>query len=578
MPFHNHRSIAWIASVVVLFVGSSVVLAQGKAAPELTREQDKLARDFLRGKGAASAEARDALVLKIKTEVERLRAPEAKTFEEWQGLAKLSDARYSLDSTYITGAKDPEARKIVAKTVSDTCKTILAQPVAIQTKINLMAILAEMDEKAAEGELPPDPSNDAFAVLGLYATDQKQPVYLRAIALHGLNRHIGRWWTHASHWDARTKKGIEAKLVEIIVSEPKTALDVNSNAWLQRRAYDCLTTMRSTGDKGGNAVMAAIKHLSDSKTLPSVRMSALDYLTHLNLSDKRFEAINREYLIGLSHFVRSQLVDWYEREDDLLKAKSGAMGGMAGGMGGMGGYGGEGGMMGGGYGGGGYGGGAAGMPGGGGYGGEGGMMGGGYGGEGGMMGGAPGMSNRPRPKDTQTWQVRLARRLINQISQAVHVALDGKPMAEQPVVEGIYPLNAAQLPAELQENIVDLIDAVDSFQSAVNDPLRVRDMTSLLTQAEGQIEEIMDLVKEVPGFLDKYPELIPDDELETATVPTAKPPVDPNAPADPSAPADPNAPADPSAPVDPGAPAGSSAPAGGTAPVATAENATAANN
>lgn len=598
MPFQYHRlqyhrPIAWIASVVVLCTWTSLVLAQAQPPRELTKEQDKLARDFLRGKGAESAEIKDALVLKIKTEVMKLSAPVPQansTFEEWQNLAKLSNARNTFDSSYITGAKNPVARKIVAKTVAESCSAILAQPnVAIQSKINLMALLAEMDEKAAEGENPPDPSGDALKVLFQYANAPQAPVYLRAIALHGMNRHLGRWWSDPTHWNANIKNPVVSLLDGIINSEPKSALDVNSHAWLQRRAYDCLTTIRSPGAKGGSAVIAAIKHLGDSKTLPSVRMSALEYLSHLDLSDKKFEAYNRNYLIGMSHLLRSQLVNWYEREDDTLKSKSGAMGGMAGGMGGYaGGYGGDAGMMGG----------DAGMMGGG-YGGDAGMMGGGgmpgggYGGEGGgygMMGGGEGAyggaGNRPKPKDTQTWQVRLARRHINQISQAVHVALDGKPMADEgiEVVEAVKPISAAQLPADLKEKIVALIEAVDEFQTAVNDPARVRDMTSLLTQAEGTIEEIMDLVKEIPGFLDKYPELTEDDELDSAIDPNAKPqPADPNAPADPSAPVDPNAPADPSAPVDPNAPADPSAPANpsapaGTAPVAAAENATAANN
>ncbi len=550
MHFQNHRSIAWIASLVVLGFASNL-LAQGQAAPELTKEQDKLARDFLRGKVSASEEAKQALALKIRLEVERLSAPEAKTFEEAQSLAKFADMRFTLDSSYITGAKDPVARKIVTKTVAETSQAILAQPVSIQTKINLMAILAEMDETAAEGENPPDPSSDALRVLFAYSGNAQAPVYLRSIALHGLNRQLGRWWSHPTHWPAKTKDQVQDMLVGIVNSEPKSALDITSHVWLQRRAYDCLTTMGSL--KGGPA---ALKHLADSKAIPSLRMSALLYLSRLDLSGAQFESVNRQYLIGTSHFLRSQLVNWFEREDDTLKSKSGGMGGMAGGMGyGGGGYGGEGGpgMMGGA----GYGGGAGGY-GGGGYAG-GGMMGGeggGYPGGGGY--GGMGAAGKPKPKDTQTWQTRLGRRLINQISQTAHVALDGKPMLEEPVVEGVKPLSAAQLPPELQEKIAKLIEAIDEFQLAVNDPLRVRDMTSLLTQAEGHIEEIMDLVKEVPGFLDRYPELIPDDELETA-----------NEPAGNNQPADPNDPADPANPA---------APADGVEPAAPADNATAANN
>jgi hypothetical protein len=529
---------------------------------ELTKDQDRLARDFLRAKISASDEAQRALALKVRLEVERLRLPDAAKFEDAQNLAKLDEMRSTLDSTYISGAKDPVARKIVSKTVAETCAKILAEPVSIQSKINLMAILAEMDETAASGEGPPDPSSDALRVLFQYASSDKVPVHLRSIALYGLNRHLGRWWSHPTHWPEGIKTQVVTTLTSIVNSEPKSALDIASHAWLQRRAYDCLTTIGSMA--GGNA---ALKHLADSKALPSLRLSALQYLSRFDLKDAKFEKQNMAYLIGLSHFLRSQLVEWYEREDDFLRSKAGGMGAMGGGgmggygggeAGGMGGYGGEaGGMMGGGYG-------------GGGYGGEGGMMGGGmpggggYGGEGGGMYG--GAANKPKPKDTQTWQTRLSRRLVNQISQAVHVALDGKPIAEGTIVTEVKPISAAQLPAETTAVISKLIEAVDEFQTAVNDPLRVRDITSLLTQAEGHIEEIMDLVKEVPGFLDRYPELIPDEELETATDP-AQTPV-PAEPTDPGAPADPAAPADPSGPGNP-APAGE-----GAQP---AENSTAAN-
>ncbi len=544
MHFQHHRSIAWIACLVVISAACSV-LAQAPPVAELSKEQDRMARDFLRGKLPASEEAKRAVEMKIRMEVERLRLPEAKSFEDAQNLAKLDDMRNTLDSSFISGAKDPVARKIATKTVAETAARILGEPVSVQTKINLLALLAEMDETAANGDSPPDPSSDALRVLFGVAVNDKSPVYLRAIALYGLNRHLGRWWSHPTHLPANAKKAVLSLTVNILNSEPKSALDESSHAWLQRRAYDCLTT---TGSMAGGS--AALKHLADPKVIPSVRMSALHYLSRFDLSDKRFEAQNAQYLIGLSHFLRSQLVDWYKHEEDTLKAKSGGgMAGMAGGGYGGGGYGGDGGM---GMGGGGYGGGEGGGYGGGaGYGGGmmgGGMMGGGEGGYGGGGGyGGPGTLGKPKPKDTQTWQVRLARRLINQISQSVHVALDGKPMAEENVVEGVKPISAAQLPPETQEKIAKLITAVDDFQLAVNDPMLVRDMNSLQRQAEGYIEEIMDLVKEVPGFLDRYPELIEDEELETANDPAqGSPKADPNdaQPADDVEPAVPAVPAD----------------------------------
>ena len=193
---------------------------------------------------------------------------------------------------------------------------------------------------------------------------------------------------------------------------------------------------------------------------------------------------------------------------------------------------------------------------------DGGMMGGDAGGAG-MMGGGGG--KKSKPIDTQSWQVRLGRRVINQITQATHLALAGVPLPDGKPVAGIKPIKDAQLTAEEQAKLTELVSAIAELQTAVNDPQLVTDMTSLLAQAEGNIEEIMDLVKEVPGFLARYPELAPDDDLPTAEAPGAKRPAatdegqnpapDGQAPANEPAAADGTAPAE-NAAAAPAAPAG----------------------
>ncbi|MEZ6151644.1 MAG: hypothetical protein R3C09_16160 [Pirellulaceae bacterium] len=487
MQFNSHRTSAWVAWLLVVTVAcAGQSQGQGNGEP-LTREQDKLARDFIRGRTSASEEAKGALRLKMKAEVDRLKLPPARTFEEAEALAKLVDTRNNIDATWVTGARDPAARAVAVEALAVYGEMLLSEDVSPQSKVNCMAMLAELDEAGVNGAMPPTPSEKALGVLYKYARNDQVPVYLRAIALHGVNRHIGRWWP-TDKWPDRTKQAIERTMADIVNSEPASPLDVRAHAWMVRRAYDCLKTMESP--IGANS---ALNRLADPKALPSLRLAALEYLSRLDTSgfpeDKK-----SLHLIGLAHFTRSQLVNWYEKEDDTLKAKSGAAaGGMGGGRMDMAMGGGMMDMMGGG------------------------MMGGGRMGSdiGDMLGGSGGR-RRDKPVDTQTWQVRLSRRLINQISQAAHVALDGVALPEGKPVLGVKPLKDAKLSAEEQAKIAKLIEAIELFQTAVNDPQRVRNMVSLLTQAEGNIEEIMDLVKEVPGFLVRYPELVPDEELDSA--------------------------------------------------------------
>lgn len=565
MQFNSHRLSAWAACLS--FAGLLVVswgqpaLGQAPPAGELSREQDKLARDFVRGRAPATEEAKQALRLKMKAEVDRLKFPAAKNFADAEALAKLADTRANIDAMWVSGARDQAAREVAAEALAVYGRQLLAEDVSPQSKINCMAMLAELDEAGITGAGPPTPSAHAFKVLFAYAGNEQVPLYLRAIALHGLNRHIGRWWP-TTHWPDNGRKLLEETLTKIVNSEPTSTLDARAHAWMVRRAYDCLSTM---GSPWGASANSAINRLADPKALPSLRLASLEYLSQLDISG--FPADKKSlYLVGLAHFTRSQLAEWYEREDNVLRAKSGAMGaGMGGGMMGssMGGYGDSMGSSMGGYG----EGGSSSM---GGYGGSMGSSMGGYG------GGSASAARKPKPIDTQTWQVRLGRRLVNQISQTVHVALDGVPLPNEQQVAGIKPLKDAQLTADEQAKVAELVSAIEVLQTAVNDPQLVTTMTSLLTQAEGHIEDIMDLVKEVPGFLERYPELTPDDELPTAEDPEANRPA-PNAEGQDPALDGPAAPDAPANPVPNGASAPPSAPAAPDDSAAPADDNAAAN-
>ena len=247
-------------------------------------------------------------------------------------------------------------------------------------------------------------------------------------------------------------------------------------------------------------------------------MAAADYLPRVDNS-KLTDEKKTQYFIGLAQLLEQQLVMWYEREEDTLNMKSGAMaGGSMGEMGGRGmgmgmGMGGEGmGEMGMGDGGMGMGDGMGSM----GMGGEGGMgMGMGMGSGSGM-----GMGNTPKPKaiDTQPWEVRMTRRYVNQVLQTVHVALDAKQIkGGRPVAANAKGLIDLGLPAAISEPATNLLKSVESLQTRVNDSFKITTMNSLLAQSKKPIESIMDLVREIPALAVQYPKYqVEKDDLKEA--------------------------------------------------------------
>ncbi len=500
------RHLVWL---VVVIATSQIVLLNDfvVAQQQLTSEQRALAREFSRGRKGDSAAARAALQSVIKLEMERLRSPLSdKQFD----VERYDDIRVSIYNTYLRGTRQehvPAHKVAVGQIVKSAQEMLLDKTLSPQTHINALALLAELDDQPLISGSVPQPARGALMILYGVANDEATPVYLRAIALHGMHRQISVWW---SSWNAQARNAVGQMLLKIANSEPKSAVDLKSHAWLVRRAYDCLS---ATGSTAGAPL--AIERLADPKALPSLRLSAATYLSKTDASklDAEQKAL---YLVGLAHFIRSQLVSWYESEDDKLQAKSGALGGY--GYGGFGsGYGEDGGE-------------------GEGYGGMDAAYGmdGGYGGYGdfGDSGGAG--TQKPKPKDTQTWQTRVARRLLNQVTQAAHIALDGKPLSsEKKVAVGVKkPLVEAELTAEGQAKVQELIEAVDSFQTIINDPGTITDINSLLNQAQTPIEDIMDLVLEIPGFQQRYPDLADDEALETVPEVPQAPPTGGEKPAD----------------------------------------------
>lgn len=494
-------------ALLVLDPFSTAMTAQGAA----TREQRALVRAYLKGNVQQSAEADAAVKADVTDQLSRMVTKEPS--------ASAAKARGAFMTVYLQSPPRDEntraCRAAVIATCLDLCGKVIKGNQPAFVKINFMALLAELDDgMSAEGN--PVPSAAAMVELYKYAVNESAPAYLRAIALYGLERHIGERW--ATFPDG-SKTTISTALAKIADSEPASFQDIKDNAWLVRRAYDCLGTARSDAAKG-----KAIERLADPKALPSLRLSAVEYLAKLDVATFSPEE-KTEYFFGLTNMLRNQLVAWHELEQDRLRIATG--GGAAGGFGGEGGYGGGyggGPGMGPGMGGGGYGGGP-GMGGGmGGYGGGEGGYGGGFGG--GF--GAGGRGSRIKPIDTQSWQTIAARRYVNHLTQAVHLALDGKQMAEENrSLAVIKPLLEAGMPESLQPSVEDLVESLDGLQTQLNNPVGVTDINGLLNQVREPIIDVMYLATQVPGFLERYPEIAKDEGLP---VTPAAPQIDPGAP------------------------------------------------
>lgn len=501
------KSLTFVACYIAFASCSPGVVAaenfQKLPVNEPPRAEAKLARDFAKGSQAGEA-GKKALEKVIVAEIAKLTHPE--------NAARYTTIRTALFNTYLAAYKPEtvEARKVVIDQIAKYCNGIGSSAnFSPQARINAVSMLADLDDRPAIKAAPPLPSQKALLPLYNIAKNPKNPVYLRSIALYGLERHIGRSFRS---WPKNTRSLVGKTLVQIALSKPKGDLDIQENAWLVRRALDCLAATRV-------AALAdqAIEMIGDPEQLPSVRVSAANYMRFLNadaLSDKQ----KQDYIVSLAHLLRSQLVSWYENEDNLLSRATGGSAGMAGGYGGMmgdGGYGGGGGDD---------------MYGGGGMGGPGGMGGGGYGGGdggyGGMMGGGGygGGSTGKKVKavDVQDWETLLARRKINFVAQVAHTCLDAVPVAEARKPRNLgKPIAEAKLPTDLKDDVTELITLLDAFQLAVNDASKITDVNSLLQEAEVPIEDIMDFVLTIPGFTQKYPELAEGEELEA--VPDAPP-------------------------------------------------------
>jgi hypothetical protein len=200
--------------------------------------------------------------------------------------------------------------------------------------------------------------------------------------------------------------------------------------------------------------------------------------------------------LSVAQFLDQEVVGWYEAESDKAKMMSGGGMGMGSGMGDMGGmmggYGGMGGGMGGDM--------AGGL--GGAMGGEGGSMGGyGSGGMGGDMPGGKGNGPTPKPIDTQTWDLRLARRKLNMYTQLSHALLKGTLSKEErdyhPTGKGVME---AALPQSHDRAGRKVIEALELVQEFTNEKT-LQTTSGLMGRLLKPLTDLRDGAELIPAFI-----------------------------------------------------------------------------
>ena len=179
-----------LATIVLLSIFAGGIPCRiAAAAKELkvkppSPTERKLADNFNRAKAPATSQAQQALQKKMRYEISQLTLA--------KDMTNYTQLRKALMQTYVRpGRQSPEARKIVVATLaSEAAKIVLDKAYSPATRINCLTILAELDDQLSDSRknAPPYPAKQALKPLVVIAQDAKAPVYLRAIALHGLER------------------------------------------------------------------------------------------------------------------------------------------------------------------------------------------------------------------------------------------------------------------------------------------------------------------------------------------------------------------------------------------------------
>ena len=388
----------------------------------------------------------------------------------------------------------PEMRSIIVESIfREAMKVVIAPQATPASKINALWLIAELDQSAATSNTPPKPFGKSSAELLRIAQSKTAPIYLRCIAMAGLDRH-----TRLQHvdWTPATKKAVTDLCSSIVQSQPTSNLDAAGHTWLVRRAMGTLGVLKSEAAKD-----FAIAKLLDPTVLPSLRLECVRYLNTFDLSKETPEN-KSQIFIGGAQLLYQECGGWL----DVRKVVASLRGSMDGGMGmgmGMDSGGGMGmpGMdagMGMGMSGGGAMDGAMGMP-----GMEGGM------GMPGMDGATPGMP-KLKATDRQNVETQIARKKLNAFSQAVHILLDGAPYKDYKkpstaAVQGGVLNGVTEDGFEVPK--IKVIGALEAFQTAVNrsslsDPMGTgAALVSVLeTVLPTPTLELKNEIEKIPGF------------------------------------------------------------------------------
>ncbi|MCC6510399.1 MAG: hypothetical protein IT423_14955, partial [Pirellulaceae bacterium] len=538
------------------------------AAAAIT-EAGKNINAALRETGAISTTGKDAIRVFIHSKMSRLTEVNMK---------EPPDRHRAAIETQIRQISSDDGSKFAAQTVVEFATKVISGNYLPASKINAMLLLVELDEGGRSGKAP---AQAAFAPLVTYAKNSQVPCHLRGLALDGINRYVR---VRGGTIPDTVREPLGAIMVSIIGSQPVVVQEEPAHWWMVRRSYEVLGSLHGASAQAKDkkfppslvaAFYKSLDQFLEPSTIPSVRINAGLYLTRFDFTNQALDkAVKLKMYLAISQLLDQEVVGWYEFENEKTKMASGASG--MGGMGGMG-------MS------------MGGMPGGmdsgaSDFGAMGGMPGGMPGGDGGAdMMGAPGMgmggtqNTGPKPIETQTWELRLARRKLNTYCQLAHVLLKGNAaLGEKDFSASGKGLMEVELPEEARRPGKFLIEALEKVQEDINEKT-LTNVGGMMTRLMPSLTALRDAAEMAPGLTEGDKVLVPtfdehsprkksfkkadaDGALDSPTGAAPPPAADAAAGAAPATPGDAaNPAAAPGAPAAPGvAPAMPAAPAAAT--------------
>lgn len=505
----HHFRILLILLVALPCCATDTANAQGEPAKVTVDDKTvKIAKELLSGtRPASDAEG----VAAVKKCCEAFIAEFSQPYDKADAIPNFRATHMKLrDLSFST--KTAEARGVLVGNIVMVATKYARDPKASPAaRVNCVTLLAELDEALDQRTRTRKPSTKALIeLLNLLNPKSSTPTYLQAVTLQALERHVRDGF---KGWSDGGKKRVRDIAAQYANKPPIEDQDREVHTWLTRRGLDILREA-----KANDAVDSALGYLADPNQMPSLRLTSLQYLSAQTLPEMNDQQKDL-YTLGLAHFLRSQLFAWHQAETNRQNTTSGA------------------------------------------------STGGGYSGARGGMGGSLGMSSRDdgggmamdtdaparrstrgrpndrnrrsgsttKPLESQDWQARAARRRLNDLTQAVRLAVEGKRIEDETVSKTQSFLSAQDLGLGEKYNFARLIELLDNLQTQINDAELITNVQSVMNVAKRDIEDISRYAKGLPGFLEKYPELRSgeEDQLEELNeVETETPSDDAEPPAD----------------------------------------------